>query len=145
MSKFKKIICVAITTIVLVNIILPQLSFASSTAEQIDPLRVVETVIGFPLGAALGVFIAIVQVGVKILLLVPGVLINLILSLVASTGGEITQVTLYKLFFNEIALTDINIFNISGAIGSLATIRETIANCYVSFRNLAIVISFMMW
>lgn len=141
MSKFKKIICVAITTIVLVNIILPQLSFASSTAEQIDPLRVVETVIGFPLGAALGVFIAIVQVGVKILLLVPGVLINLILSLVASTGGEITQVTLYKLFFNEIALTDINIFNISGAIGSLATIRETIANCYVSFRNLAIVIS----
>lgn len=130
-----------ILAIILVNSILPRLSFAANTTpEQVtaqdtyDPLR--ENFLGTALDGLLG----IVLIPAKLLLLVPGVLINLILSSIASIGGQWDTITIEKIFFNEVKLTDINIFKIEGT-DTIQTIRTAIAEFYIAFRNLAIVLS----
>ena len=82
----------------------------------------------------------------KILLVVPGAIINLILSGIGAIGGDPGFVTLERIFFNNIegenklSLVDINIFEESES-NALNTIKNSIAKFYIAFRNLAIVLS----
>lgn len=91
--------------------------------------------------SALDVALGILLIPIKILLLVPGVIINVILSGIASIGGQWDTITLERIFFNKINITNINIFKVEGMPGSIASIRTSIAGFYMAFRNLAIVLS----
>lgn len=97
----------------------------------------------------------------KLVVLLWGLLAQSIMSLIASTGtpnGGI-WLTIDNILFNQLALTDINIFSDSifliGAGGTyqqevlsstnpLLNIRVSIAQWYYAFRNLAIVASLLM-
>lgn len=85
---------------------------------------------------------------IKLLLLVPGLVGQGILSAIVS-GGEgsiVFGVSVDQILFNQLAITDINIFsNVTAAgkdlIGStmIMEIRSLIANWYYAFRNFVIV------
>lgn len=84
---------------------------------------------------------------IKLLALLPGLIAQAILSAVVSGGeGALTWVTIDQILFNELAITDINIFsNVTAAgkdlIGNtvIMKIRTYIANWYYAFRNLVII------
>ncbi len=135
MSILKRIICLILITIVLVNISLPNTSYATTI---VDPLN--------NIGSSLldGVF-GFLTYPWKLYLLVPGLVAELVLTEISSVGsGDAQIITLEKILFNEVALTDINIFsndtttNGSGISGSLQEIRKGVASWYYAFRNLAI-------
>ena len=105
--------------------------------------------------------LGIVTYPAKLVVLLLGLLAQSIMSLIASTGtpnGGI-WLTIDNILFNQLALTDINIFSDSifliGAGGTyqqevltstnpLLNIRISIAQWYYAFRNLAIVVSLLM-
>ena len=81
---------------------------------------------------------------VKVLFIVPGLLGNLILSGIANTGGATGIVTLEDIFFNKIALTNIDFFSAINENSSMGEISRNIAIFYVALRNLAIALSLLM-
>lgn len=131
-SKLNNVIVVILIAVICLNFIFPQTIYAQE--EYVDPLG------NLALGALDGL-LGITLIPIKIVLLVPAVIINLVLSTIASIGGQWDTITLEKIFFNQINITDINIFKTEGVDGSIAEIRTTIAGFYVAFRNLAIVLS----
>lgn len=131
-NKLNNVIVVILIAVICLNFIFPQTIYAQ---EEYDPLG------NLALGALDGL-LGIVLYPQKIELLVPAVIINLVLSTITSIGGQVDTVTLEKIFFNQINITDINIFNTEGVNNdSIGEIRSTIAGFYVAFRNLAIVVS----
>ena len=85
---------------------------------------------------------------IKLLLMVPGLIVQGILSAIVS-GGEgylVFGVSIDQILFNQLAITDINIFSNTTAAGQnlvgnklIIEIRTLIANWYYAFRNLVIV------
>ena len=90
----------------------------------------------------------------KLVFLVPGLIVNSILTQIAVVGQqvngitEIPIVTLEDILFNRVALVDVNIFSPTQTAtgmtvsGTITQIRVNIAGWYVAFRNLALTVSF---
>ncbi len=92
--------------------------------------------------------LGIVLIPFKIVLIIPGAIINLILGGIGLIGGDGGNVTLERILFNNVegeaklTLVDINVFkNPEGTTEAIVSIRNSIAGFYISFRNLAIVLS----
>ena len=86
-------------------------------------------------------------------IVVPGAVIQLVESLLANVGSEqsFRWLTIDKIFFNNLPLTDIDIFNFEQAAGStisannvLFKIRQNVAGWYYAIRNLCIALSFAL-
>lgn len=131
-----KTIIVLITVFVIMNAVFPNATFANNSQDVInDPLKDKDV------GVLDGLF-GILLYPIKLLLLIPGVLVNLALTGIAALGGDTLKiVTLKKILFNELAITKINVFEIEGVPDTIATIRTSIAGFYVALRNLSIVLS----
>lgn len=83
-------------------------------------------------------------------IVVPGAVTQLVGSLLANVGSEkgFEWLTLDDIFFNNLPLTDIDIFNFKGAAGStisennvLYKIRTSVSGWYYAVRNLCIALS----
>lgn len=86
---------------------------------------------------------------IKLLLMVPGLISQGILSTIVSGGEEslVFGVSIDQILFNQLAITDINIFSNTTAAGQnmignklIMEIRTLIANWYYAFRNFVIVV-----
>lgn len=86
---------------------------------------------------------------IKLLLMVPGLIAQGILSTIVSGGEEslVFGVSIDQILFNQLAITDINIFSNTTAAGQnmignklIMEIRTLIANWYYAFRNFVIVV-----
>ena len=84
-------------------------------------------------GGLLDGFLGIILIPVKLLLVIPAALVRLGMEGIA---GE-KDVTLQKIFFNQIDVVNINIFEAGDE-----TLSSNIAKYYVAFRNLSITIAF---
>lgn len=80
--------------------------------------------------------------------IVPGMVSNLILTEIAAVGNEkIEIVTLEDILFNNLSLTDVNIFSMTTDVNGnpvsdvIQNIRKEVAGWYYAFRNFAIVAS----
>ena len=77
----------------------------------------------------------------RLLIVIVGKLMQLIATAIASiTGQEFEIVTIEDVLFNNLAITDINFFDINGAGGALQILRKLIAGWYYTLRNLSVVI-----
>ena len=69
---------------------------------------------------------------------------------IASVGGSLQTVSFEDILFNRVPLVDVNIFSMTEtALGknvsdTITEIRKNVADWYIAFRNLAIVVSFAM-
>lgn len=80
-----------------------------------------------------------------IIFLIPGGIIQLVIEGVANLdGGNSEMATLKNILFNEIKVTNANIFDSANAGENMGKIRENIALWYTAIRNLSIVISLCM-
>lgn len=145
-KRWKTLFLIILMIALFVNNVFPSCSLAMQTDSEIDILDGVLGLITYP---------------AKLVILLWGLLAQAIMSLIASTGtpnGGI-WLTIDNILFNQLALTDINIFSDSifliGAGGfyqqealettnTLLNIRVSIAQWYYAFRNLAIVASLLM-
>lgn len=130
-NKLNNVIVVILIAVICLNFIFPQAIYAQEYEDPLGNLAL----------SALDGLLGIVLIPIKILLLVPAVIINIVLSTIAGIGNQWDTITLEKIFFNQINITDINIFKTEGIADSIVQIRTTIAGFYVAFRNLAIVLS----
>lgn len=165
MTKKRKTLLFIILIITLsFNNVFPSCSLAIDYEESIDTtadrLGLNINILGIHINILDGI-LAIITYPAKLVVLVLGLLAQSIMSLIASTGtpnGGI-WLTVDNILFNQLSLTDINIFSDSlfliGANGeyeqqvlnsgnTLLNIRTSIAQWYYAFRNLAIVVALLM-
>lgn len=94
-----------------------------------------------------GTFLSLLKI---LFIIVPGAVIQVTETLLASIGNEngvFKLLTIDNIFFNEVALVDINVFDLKTAGNStisntnvLLTIRNSVAKWYYAIRNLSIVL-----
>lgn len=94
-----------------------------------------------------GTFLSLLKI---LFVVVPGAVIQVIETLLASIGNEngvLKFLTIDNIFFNEVALVDINVFDLKTAGDStisntnvLLNIRNSVAKWYYAIRNLSIVL-----
>lgn len=143
MRKYQKSIIILLILIILANLILSPISYASSSGIPSD-----EEAFGISLGDILDTVFGFLAYPFKLVFVIPGVVANLILTEIASVGSDRAEVvTLESILFNDLALTDVNIFSATktakdkNVSDTIQTIRANIANWYYAFRNFAIVAS----
>ncbi|MBR6033576.1 MAG: hypothetical protein IKP28_02385 [Clostridia bacterium] len=102
--------------------------YDNTTIGQIDPINEFNS---GPLDAILGILLY----PLKLNFVMPAIMLNFALSAV---GGPNT--TVETIFFNNVELTKINVFEPSDQ-GPVQLIRDSIASFYIAFRNLAIAMS----
>ena len=85
----------------------------------------------------------------KLVFLVPGLIVNFVLSNIASVGSTTWKIVTFEdILFNKLPLVDVNVLsptqtaNGEEVANVIAHIRVNIAGWYMAFRNLAIVVSF---
>lgn len=104
---------------------------------------------GTALGAVLDSVLGFLVYPWKAHFVLPGLVVNFVLIQIGSVGessGTIPIVTLESILFNELAITDVNIFSYKTANGAdvsdtILNIRQQVANWYYAFRNFAIAVS----
>lgn len=89
--------------------------------------------------------------GFRMLLIIPGAVIEFLTTLFATTGSETNTdwwLTIDNIFFNEVPALDINIFDFGHAANStisngnvLLTIRQSVSGWYYALRNLSIALA----
>lgn len=150
-KTINKIICIVIIMAILGISILPSFSYAN-----------VKDVARTGLTNSLSGVTQFVFFVLKLLVLVPGLVAQGIMSMIATsynTQSSTAFLTLDNILFNQLTLTDINIFSNSAFLigpggnividqlqsnNGLLGIRESIATWYYAFRNLAVVVSLLM-
>ena len=84
-------------------------------------------------------FLGMLLYPLRLFVIAPAAATQLVLNQIVSVGGDNLQhVTIDSIFFNELKLVDINIFDDAGGSSDIIkNIRSSISYWYVSFRNLA--------
>lgn len=125
----------------LINIINPELNLDESYVPRADRLPQEEDALE-NVGMFLTGIAKVLYYPIKLLVfLIPGGIIQVIVEMIASTdGGDSGWATLDRILFNEISITNPNIFDRNNAGNATGTIRGNIASWYMALRNLAIVI-----
>ena len=136
-QRKRAIILLIIVLLVVVNFLSP-LSVVQASAEAPqptpeDPIKrfqpnTLDYILGIPLYM------------VKVLFIAPGILVNLVLTGIASVAENPDGiVTIEGILFNRVGITNIDFF--SAREGNMGVISQTIAGFYVAIRNLAIALS----
>ncbi len=147
--SYKKIITAILAIIICFNFIFPKLVLAtedesesaSETSSDYDEEN------GIKLPGILDTVFGVLTYIPKLTLLAPGLVANSVLSLIANVDSskEWEFVTLEDILFNNVELTDVNIFlNEGDSDGVLSKIGDSVAGWYMAFRNLALVVSLLM-
>lgn len=125
----------------LMNTIKPELNLDESYVPRPDRLPQEEDALE-NVGMFLTGIAKVLYYPIKLLVfLIPGGIIQVIVEMIASTdGGDSGWATLDRILFNEISITNPNIFDRNNAGNATGTIRGNIASWYMALRNLAIVI-----
>lgn len=158
---FEKLITMLLLIVISLNFIFPNFAIADASASgeaavSTDQSIYTDAQYGIGSGGVANTVFGFLTYIPKLTMLVPGLISNAILSLIANVGSNETFefVTLEDILFNKIPLTDVNIFedttapdidgNTVEVSDVLKNIRENVAGWYVAFRNLAIVVSFLV-
>lgn len=152
-KQIKNLIIVILMVLISVNFIFPSFTYAqdSEDSETKEAEESNKNNFGTTFSGMLDAVMGFLLYPWKLFFIVPGIIINVILSAIASVGGgEVSTVTLETILFNNLPLTDINIFSLETTANgvtvseTIKNIREEVANWYYAFRNLAIVFSLLM-
>lgn len=148
-KQIKNLIIVILMVLISVNFIFPSIIYAEVDDSQ--DIYSDEKNFGITFSGILDTVVGFLVYPWKKIFIVPGIIANVILSEIASVGSStVSVVTLESILFNELPLTDINIFSLTTTANgvevskTITNIRQEVANWYYAFRNLAIVFSLLM-
>ncbi|MBR6033560.1 MAG: hypothetical protein IKP28_02305 [Clostridia bacterium] len=129
--SIRRNIVIFLILIICINFVFPQISYCSEGSNvTVEATPGNDPLVGNFFGGILDGVIGILLYPAKLSILIPGMLLNLVIS-----GASI-----YGLFFNEVELTNIDIFSV-GTGGTAKVVNDSIAQFYIALRLIAIMLS----